>query len=81
MKSIYPVSPTTVPVDLSKPKKSYQQRAILAMAGLSLFVTLYFALTAWFIWTAYRLFTTPNVGARGIFLLAVLRKFPGGVYG
>ena len=74
MENIYPLSPTAVPPNLSKPRKSYQQRAFLAMAGLSLFVTLYFTLTSWFIWTAYRLFSTPNVGGEGIFI-AVLASF------
>ncbi|MBC7983852.1 MAG: M48 family metalloprotease [Candidatus Obscuribacterales bacterium] len=55
MNSIYPASPNSVPDDLTKPTATYKQRAWLAMAGLGLFVVLYFALTAWFGWTAYRL--------------------------
>ncbi|MGK7892999.1 MAG: M48 family metallopeptidase, partial [Xenococcus sp. (in: cyanobacteria)] len=68
MKNIYPTNPVKVPPNLSKPSKKYQQQAILAMLGLSLFVTLYFTLTSWFIWTAYRLFTTPNLAGEEIFV-------------
>ncbi|MCC0176004.1 M48 family metalloprotease [Waterburya agarophytonicola K14] len=74
MENIYPASPIDVPPNLRKPRKSYKQRAILAMVGLSLFVTLYFTLTSWFIWTAYRLFTTPNVEFEGMFI-GVLSSF------
>ena len=68
MKNIYPANPLKVPPNLSKTSKSHQRRAILAMLGLSLFVTLYFTITSWFIWTAYRLFTNPNVDATGLFV-------------
>jgi Zn-dependent protease with chaperone function len=68
MKNIYPTSPLEVPPNLSKPNKSYQRQAIVAMLGLSLFVTLYFTFTAWFIWTAYKLFTVPNPGMREVFV-------------
>lgn len=68
MKNIYPANPLKVPPNLSKTNKSYQRQAILAMLGLSLFVTLYFTITSWFIWTAYRLLTTPNIDLKGIFV-------------
>ena len=68
MQNIYPANPVEVPPNLSKPKKSYERQAVLAMLGLSLFITLYFTLTSWFIWTAYRLFTIPNVDVQEIFV-------------
>ena len=68
MKNFYPPNPLEVPFNFTKPKKSYQRQAILAMLGLSLFVTLYFTITSWFIWTAYRLFTAPNADIKEIFV-------------
>lgn len=78
MQNIYPVSPEKVPANLSKPNKKYQQQALLAMLGLSLFITLYFTLTSWFIWTAYRLFASPNPTTESIivgFLASLLAIF------
>ena len=40
---------------LAKPTGAYKLRAWLAMAGLALFMVLYFALTGWFALTAWRL--------------------------
>jgi Zn-dependent protease with chaperone function len=69
MESIYPIGPAFVPPNLSKPKRIYKQRAILAMTGLVLFVVLYLMLTGWFISTAYRLFTSR--GADSHFIIIV----------
>ncbi len=55
MESIYPASPTAVPADLTNPTPAYRRHAWLAMAGLGLFVALYFLLAGWFTWTAYHL--------------------------
>ncbi|MEL7075142.1 MAG: M48 family metallopeptidase [Cyanobacteria bacterium J06648_1] len=74
MKNIYPASPLKVPANLSKPAKSYHRQAVLAMLGLSLFVTLYFTFTFWFIWTAFRLFTVPNLSFREV-LVGLLSSF------
>ncbi len=41
---------------LTKPTGSYKNSARLAVAGLLLFVSLYFALAGWFLYTAYRVF-------------------------
>ena len=57
MEQIYPAGPTGVPEHLTKPTAAYRQRAWLAMAGLALFVALYFSLAGWFIWSAYTLFS------------------------
>ena len=44
------------------------------MTGLLMFVVLYFTLTGWFIWTAYRLFYSPEAGGEGIFF-GILSSF------
>lgn len=51
----YPRGPDRVPPELTRPTGAYRRHAYLAVAGLLLFVALYFALTGWFAWTAYRL--------------------------
>ncbi|MBL8271031.1 M48 family metallopeptidase [Steroidobacter sp.] len=53
---VYPAGPSSVPADLTKSTQTYRLHAWLAMGGLALFVALYLGLTAWFSWTAYRLF-------------------------
>lgn len=53
--NLYPAGPAAVPPNLTAASAAYKQRAWLAMAGLALFVLLYFALSGWFAWTAYRL--------------------------
>ena len=55
MQDIYPDGPKSVPLDLTKPSSVYKQRAWLALASLTLFVTIYIALALWFAWTAYRM--------------------------
>jgi len=57
MDKFYPAGPVSVPPDLTQPTAAYRNHAWLAMGGLALFVVLYFALTGWFTWTAYRLLT------------------------
>src|SRR6185436_16772163 len=52
----YPRGPDRVPPDLTRPTRAYRRHAYLAVAGLALFVGLYFALTGWFAWTSIRLF-------------------------
>jgi len=54
MENIYPPGPQDVPEDLTHPSGKYIRNAWLAMASLSLFIVLYFALASWFTWTAYR---------------------------
>ena len=51
----YPVGPTTVPANLTRPPAAYSRRVWLALGGLLLFVVLYALLTGWLGWTAYRL--------------------------
>ena len=71
MKNIYPANPVKVPANLSRVSKKYKRQAILAMLGLSLLMTIYLTLTSWFIWTAFRLFTVPNLGSKEIFVGAL----------
>ena len=49
-------SPQDLPPALKKQRRIYKQRALIAMAGLVLFVAFYFFLAGWFSWTAYHLF-------------------------
>jgi Zn-dependent protease with chaperone function len=53
--------PAPLIAQLAKPTAAYRRRAWLALAGLALFVLLYFALAGWFLLTAYRL----TIGADG----------------
>ncbi|HUQ51339.1 MAG TPA: M48 family metallopeptidase, partial [Gammaproteobacteria bacterium] len=57
MDAVYPAGPTTVPADLTEPTSKYRNRAWLATGGLIAFTLLYFALSGWFAWTAWRLFS------------------------
>lgn len=61
--SIYPQSPASVPPKLTKATSTYKSRAWMAMGGLSLFIGLYIGLTAWFAWTAWRMFSSFYQGA------------------
>lgn len=62
MDNLWPAGPNTIPENLTKPSAAYKRQAWLAMGGLMMFVLLYFALTGWFIWTAYRLI---HIGIEG----------------
>jgi len=65
----WPAGPATVPDNLAKPSSAYRFQAWLAMGGLALFVLLYFALTGWFIWTAYRLLSMAVLGGNDDFIV------------
>lgn len=58
MDSMYPAGPASVPAQLTAPSAAYRRHAWLAMTGLLGFVAIYFALLAWFGWTAWRLFAS-----------------------
>src|SRR3712207_2458455 len=66
MSAAYPASPTDVPATLTQPGANYRRHAWLAVAGLTLFVLVYFALAGWFAWTAYRLLGGPTAGSENI---------------
>ncbi len=56
MDHVYPPGPAAVPPNLTAATAAYKHRAWLAMGGLAAFIVLYFALSGWFAWTAWRLF-------------------------
>ena len=49
MENTYPTGPSNVPAGFTRPNASYKRNAWLAVAGLVLFILLYLALTAWFV--------------------------------
>src|SRR5437868_8617353 len=57
---------------LAKPSSAYRRRAWLAMAGLALFVLLYFALAGWFAFTAWRLTFGANAAGKDMFMGVVV---------
>ncbi|HJW12794.1 MAG TPA: M48 family metallopeptidase, partial [Albitalea sp.] len=61
------LQPSPLIAKLAKPTPAYKRRAWLAMAGLALFVTLYFALAGWFLLTAYRLTIGADAAAKSAF--------------
>ncbi|HEX8849980.1 MAG TPA: M48 family metallopeptidase, partial [Gemmatimonadaceae bacterium] len=68
----YPVGPTTVPANLTRPPATYNRRAWLAVGGLLLFVALYALLTGWLGWTAYRLIHSAVQGGGDAFVGVVV---------
>lgn len=57
----YPKSPTNVPLELAKPAASYKRQATLALLGLSVFMLLFVALTACFIYISVTSFASLSV--------------------
>jgi uncharacterized membrane protein len=57
MDHVYPPGPASVPPNLTAATAAYKHRAWLAMGGLAAFIVLYFALSDWFAWTSWRLFS------------------------
>jgi Zn-dependent protease with chaperone function len=57
MEHVYPPGPATVPPNLTAATAAYKRHAWLAMLGLAAFIASYFALSAFFAWTAWRLFS------------------------
>jgi Zn-dependent protease with chaperone function len=57
MEHVYPPGPAAVPPNLTAATAAYKRHAWLAMLGLAAFIALYFALSAFFAWTAWRLFS------------------------
>ena len=79
MDHVYPQGPAAVPPNLTAATSKYKQRAWLAMLGLTTFIALYFALSGWFAWTAWRLFSAMfGAGGHfqfGAFVVAVCSAF------
>ncbi|MEM9986449.1 MAG: M48 family metallopeptidase, partial [Bacteroidota bacterium] len=61
-----------LPVDFTKPSKSFQQRAWLAVAGLGLFLILYLGLSFWFAYNSVDLFLIASEGRNGAFWTGVI---------
>lgn len=59
--------PSALIQKLARPTRAYKLHAWLAMAGLALFLLLYFALAGWFGWTAWRLTFGAGSGTRDAF--------------
>ncbi|HEY2929695.1 M48 family metallopeptidase, partial [Piscinibacter sp.] len=59
--------PSSLIAKLARPTAAYKRRAWLAMAGLALFVVLYFALAGWFALTAWRLTFGADSGGKDVF--------------
>ena len=68
MEHVYPPGPAAVPPNLTAATAAYKRHAWLAMLGLAAFIASYFALSAWFAWTSWRLFAG-MFGAGGDFEL------------
>ena len=73
---------TTLLAQLPQPSTAYKRRVWLAVVGLAVFITLYFVLAGWFLYTAYRLtigagsaeFMGYLVGACALFLAVLMLK-------
>ncbi len=74
--------PATLLAELPQPSTAYKRRVWLAVAGLVLFLALYFLLAGWFLFTAYRLtagadsptFSGYAVGICALFLAVFMLK-------
>src|SRR5690349_17113260 len=64
---LYPTGPASVPADLTRPSWAYRRHAYLAVAGLFVFLLLYFALAGWFAWTSYRLLSNVSRAPNPVF--------------
>jgi Zn-dependent protease with chaperone function len=51
METFYPEGPAEVPAAFTRPTSAYKRQAWIAVGALLLFITLYLALTAWFVIT------------------------------
>ncbi len=58
-------SQSAVLAELTRPTKAYQRSARLAVAGLLVFVLLYFGLAGWFLFSAWRLVQASQHGGNG----------------
>lgn len=72
IQNLYPPGPKSIPAELTKPSTAYKHRAWLAVASLALFLVLYVALAAWFVWTAYRMFGAAAAGGPDVFWHALI---------
>ena len=77
MQDAYPVGPKQVLENLTAPSFAYRRRVWLAVLGLTTFVFAYVALSAWFVWTAYRSFVVASKSgdAGGAFIAGLCASF------
>lgn len=68
MDDLYPAGPTAVPKDLTTPSSAYRRQAWLATLSLIVFVLVYFALSAWFVFTAWRTLAELGSSSEGSFM-------------
>ncbi|MDY8138566.1 M48 family metallopeptidase [Aquimarina sp. 2201CG5-10] len=68
MENFYEKISTKIPENLTKPSTSFKKHVWLAMGGLVLFVIAYIALSWWFGYTSYRLFSDSLAGGKNSFL-------------
>ncbi|MDH7444992.1 M48 family metallopeptidase [Aquimarina sp. 2201CG14-23] len=68
MENLYKKITVDIPEHLTKPSLSFKKHTWLAMAGLILFVISYIALSWWFGYTAYRLFSDSLTGGKDAFM-------------
>jgi len=64
MENLYEKISANIPGNLTKPSLSFKKHTWLAMGGLILFVISYIALSWWFGFTAYRLFSGSFMGGK-----------------
>ena len=74
---LYPEGPQSVPEDLTRPTAAYRKHAWLALAGLGIFMVLYFALAGYFAWTTYRYLDAAIAGGSEA-LMGYLMALPSG---
>jgi Zn-dependent protease with chaperone function len=58
-------APLSVPRDLATPGPGYKRRLAWAFVSLLAFIATYLALTAWFVWSVYRMASGAFAGGRG----------------
>ena len=72
MESLYSSSTANVPKDLTEPTPTYRKHVWLALGGIVLFFVFYIALTFWFFFSAYRLFSDAFNGGNHAFVNGLL---------
>ncbi|GAA5175745.1 hypothetical protein GCM10025771_08730 [Niveibacterium umoris] len=68
MDDLYPAGPSEVPKDLTTPSPAYWLQAWLATLSLVVFVLGYFALSGWFVYTAWRTLAEQGSSSEGSFM-------------
>lgn len=69
METIYPAGPADVPAAFTRPGAAYRRHAWIAVGSLLLFIAVYLALTAWFVFIGYSELT--KIGNGGLLRVAM----------